>query len=584
MMRTELPIPRAFRALQDVVYPLRINETEALTFTLTWVAAARMVQAGHVSGLSKPDDLNTEQAWTAVEQAGLPVHGFKRWLAFGGKDSVNLLAKASLAVKELVSDLGNQSWDVLPTLTSAAMSSRRNGEGMLCAEVAELMLDMLGQPVGALWIPFDHWGVLAIRALRRGWRVKAASMLAYVESVLPLLLAIEYGQPSTPMLDAEVERDREGRPLTKADFILATPPFGSPVRDTKLAQWDSSEGNKLEQYVRSEAWAVHELVNRASQKAVFLLPPSILFSRGQEQRLREYLLNRGGECNELQSVVTLPGRALSATHIATALVAMTPGRDNTDVLMVDLGLTRRSLGDIDELVRANREVALGRGQDDERACRVSREDIWATEVSFTPSRYLRKKVEVGPNAEPLEAICNLVRVPMFYREDDAVERLELGIADIGGWNAVHSGLEKVARLHPRRDLPTLQEGDVVLSVKGTIGKACLVGAVQPESVVVSQNCLGLRVKPNRRNLVSPQYLLMYLRSEAGQAQLQSLQDGANTQHISSQTLSSSFLVPVPEAQERAAVENDYLRLCQLEREIADIQQQMKDISLVRWVA
>ena len=36
MMRTELPIPRAFRALQDVVYPLRINETEALTFTLTW--------------------------------------------------------------------------------------------------------------------------------------------------------------------------------------------------------------------------------------------------------------------------------------------------------------------------------------------------------------------------------------------------------------------------------------------------------------------------------------------------------------------------------------------------------------------
>jgi restriction endonuclease S subunit len=173
---------------------------------------------------------------------------------------------------------------------------------------------------------------------------------------------------------------------------------------------------------------------------------------------------------------------------------------------------------------------------------------------------------------------------MFYREDDAVERLELGIADISGWNAVHSGLEKVARLHPRRDLPTLQEGDVVLSVKGTIGKACLVGAVQPESVVVSQNCLGLRVKPSRRNLVSPQYLLMYLRSEAGQAQLQSLQDGANTQHISSQTLSNSFLVPVPEAQERAAVENDYLRLCQLEREIADIQQQMKEISIVRWLS
>ena len=328
---------------------------------------------------------------------------------------------------------------------------------------------------------------------------------------------------------------------------------------------------------------MHELVNRAAQKAIFLLPPSVLFSKGQEQRLREYLLRRGGNRNELQSVVTLPGGALSSTHIATALVTMTPGWDNTDVLMVDLGLTRRSLGDIDELVRGSRNVALGLVPDDERACKVSREDIRATEMSFTPSRYLRKKVEAGPNAEPLEALCDLVRVPMLSREDDAVERLELGIPDIGGWSAVDSGLVKVARLSPRRDLPTLKEGDVVLSVKGTIGKACLVGAVQPESVVVSQTCLGLRIKPNRREQVSPGYLLMYLRSEEGQAQLQSLQDGATIQHINLQTLLNSFLVPVPEAQELVSVENDYLRLCQLERKITDIQQQMNDISLVRWM-
>lgn len=581
MIRTELPIPRAFRALQDAVRSQGISQDEALAFALTWIAAARMVQSGHVPELSKSQDLATEEAWVFVEHAGLPLHGLKWRLTLGAKDSSNLLVMASLVVTELVSDLGNQSWDVLPTLTTTAMSNREFGNGMISSEVAELMLDLLGEPSDSLWIPFDRWGVLAIRALRRGWRVKAASMLGYAESTLPLLLAIEYGQPKTPLLDAEIERDREGRPLTNADFILANPPFGMPVRDTKLAQWDSSDGEKLDRSVRTESWVMHELVNRASQKIVFLLPPNVLFSHGQEQRLREYLLQRGGARNELHSVVALPGGVLSGTNIATALVTLTPGQDNSEVLMADLGLSRRLVSNIDELVRASREIVLGRAKDEKRVCRVSREEIRATETSFTPSRYLLKVTDVGLNAEPLGALYELVRAPVLSRDEEAVERLELGIPELNGWAQIDK-LEKIVRVRSRRDLPTLEGGDLVLSIKGAVGRVGIVGAVNPDSVVVSQTCVGLRMKPNGRDKVSPQHLLMYLRSQAGQAQLQSLQAGGVLQHISSQTLLSSFQVPVPQAQERAAVENDYLRLCQLERQIADVQKKMDDLVEIRW--
>jgi len=580
MIRTELPIPRAFRALMDAARQDAGN-SDALTFALTWLAAARMVLTGQIPGALYVDDLGTEAGWKAVEQAGLPLYGInRRWMA-GNKPGVDLFALGKNAIKELVSDLGTQPWDVLPTLTSSAMASR-GADGMVSAEVAELMLDMLEPSGQDLWVPFDRWGTLIVRALRRGWRVKSAPMMGQVDSTLPLLLAIEFGKTSTPLLETEVERDREGRPLTRAACVLACPPFGMPVLDSRLAQWDSSNGEALDRFARSETWAVHELVNRTTKKVVSLLPPGVLFSRGQEHRLREYLLQRGGECNELHSVVALPSGAVSGTNLATALMVLTPDHGNDDILMVDLGLSRRSMANIDELVKTHREVALGRKEDAEHACRVRRDDIMRTEMSFAPSRYLRKSVDVGPNAVPLQAVCEVVRAPVLARDDKAVELLELGIPELGGWAPVGSSLEKKARVKGRRDLPTLERGDLTLSIKGSIGKVGLVGNVEPDTVVVSQSCLGLRIHPSQRDKVSAEFLLMYLRSEAGQAQLESLQAGATVQHVSPQSLLTSFFVPVPPAEERASVEIDYQRLCQLEHDAERVRQQMSEIVMSRW--
>lgn len=581
MIRTELPIPRAFRALLEAVRIAGLSQSDALTFALSWLAAARMVLMGNVPGAASVDDLGTPEGWKAVADASLPVHPVIRWMQADSKEGMGLLPAGKNAIKELVSDLGTQPWDVLPALTASAIASR-DAEGMVSAEVAELMLDMLEPPAQDLWVPFDRWGTLTVRALRRGWRVKAAPMLGQMDSVLPLLLAIEFGQPRTHLLETEVERDREGRPLTRAACVLACPPFGMSVHESRLAQWDSSNSEAADRFVRSETWAVRELVNRASKKAVFLVPPGVLFTRGQEQRLREYLLHRGGECNELHSVVALPSGAVSGTNLGSAVMVLTPDHGNDDILMVDLGLSRRSMSNLDELVRTHRRVALGQEEDPERACRVTRDDIMRNEVSFAPSRYLRESVDVGPNAVPLEAICEVIRAPILARDEKAVELLELGIPELGGWAPVGHSLEKKARVKSRKDMPTLEPEDLVLSIKGSIGKAGFVGNVEPGAVVVSQSCVALRIVPNQRDKVSAEFLLMYLRSEAGQAQLESLQAGATVQHVSPQSLLTSFLVPMPTAEERAAVEADYRHLCQLEQDIERIQQQMTEIAQSRW--
>ena len=110
----------------------------------------------------------------------------------------------------------------------------------------------------------------------------------------------------------------------------------------------------------------------------------------------------------------------------------------------------------------------------------------------------------------------------------------------------------------------------------------MVGEVEPDAVVVSQSCVALRIAPSQRDKVSAEFLLMYLRSEAGQAQLESLQAGATVQHVSPQSLLTSFLVPMPSAEERAAVESDYRSLCQLEQDVERIQKQMTEIAKSRW--
>lgn len=584
MIRAELPLPRAFRTLTAAVEQQGASASEAVTFALTWLAAAKMTASGNAPGSVTLEDLGSDACWKELENVGLPVLGAKRWHALDVTSVASLRPKATLVVKELLSELGQQPWDVLPVLISELdKGGNKGGEAIVRTGLIELMLDMLGEVSGDLWIPFDPLGVLTVSALRRGWRVKTAQMSGPHESPLPLLLAIEYGRPNVPQVDGDIARDREGRPLTRATHVLACPPFGVAVLDTRLTQWDSSGGEALTAYARSETWAVHELINRASEKAVFLVPPGLLFTRGQEQRLREHLLHRGGEQNELQSVVALPGGAWTNTSVGAALLVMTPGHGNDDVLMVDLGSSRRSTTSFDDLLAEHREVALGVEEDSVRARRVSRDLIMATETSLAPSRYLRKTVEVGPNAVALEELCVLLRAPALAKDEKAMEVSELGIPELGQYTPVMDGLTKRARVKARRDLPTLEVGDLVLSIKGTIGKVGLAGDLETGKVVVSQSCVGIRLISDMRR-VTPAYLLMYLRSAAGQAQLESLQAGAAVQHISPQTLLSSFLVPVPDAQEIEAVERDYQLLCQLERQAADIQKRMGEISIARWSA
>ena len=171
--------------------------------------------------LSKTDVCDTscksEAAWSHVERAGLAVDALERALgtrAELGKER-NGFVRACDIVKELAYDMGGQPWDVLPAL-STYLKDKPKVEGLVNSAVAELMLDMLGKPNGSLWVPFDPWGVLTIRALRRGWSVNTAQLLPHYDSSLSRLLAIA----TTALMIARLSALPCAAPCTKVRSTL----------------------------------------------------------------------------------------------------------------------------------------------------------------------------------------------------------------------------------------------------------------------------------------------------------------------------------------------------------------------------
>lgn len=583
MARTESLATHAYWKLADLA---RVDGPgDAQLFALTWLAAGRMVMLQQVHGIATADELAELQGWEALLQAGFPTEAYDLVAAQRSSAVVHEVgrrAAAAAIVSELIAELGQHRWDVLPCITGSA--GRRGAvEGTLVPELATLLMDMLGAPPNSeVWIPFDRKGQLTVEALRRGWRVYAATPLASRQLVRRLLLAIETGHSEPPSVRTEIERDASGHPIARSDYALVVPPLGMHVRDSRMSMWDITRTGAYEQFARSESWALFEFANRVDKRAVFLTPQGVLFSKGQEQRLREYLLTRGGGRNELQAVIGLPPGVFSSTAIAGAIIVLNPNGESEGVYMADLGSGRRSLLEAGDVVRAGRELALGHEQND-KARVVSRNEIEANEFSFAPSRYLNRLVDLPDEVMKLGAVCTIVRPPAATKDSTLYEVAEIGISDLQQWKPIIGDIDKTVFLKAiPKDATLLHKGDVVLSIKGTVGRAALVDDIGKRPTVVSQSCVVLRLNQDRPATLHPEVLLMYLRSPHGQAQLAGLQVGSGVQHISPSTLMGAVSVPIPSYETYLEIRKDFARLCGLEQKMAAIEHEMNEIAWRRW--
>jgi type I restriction-modification system DNA methylase subunit len=586
-----------FQALTQLDLILRSNAvyTRRPEQLLSCIALARL-KASDAFQVTFEELIN-QTGWEIEGLTGLPSGAgsvltdiFKDW-----RQSSEALHILKMLV-EGMHDVQASNWDVLPYLTTTDRRSGYPDSFFLAQPVVGLMLDMLHNETGSIWVPFDVSGQIAITALRRGYVVNTASINNRVDLVAQLLFCIETGGVPEKRLINAITRDATGRPTLSADFVIAAPPFGTNSRSDFWTQWESSSA--LDPYDRAEAWAVSELLPRAKKRLIVLTSNSWLFATGQEKRLRTDLLS--GSRSHLESVTTLPPGVLSTSNIATAITSFDVRKQTSDIRLSNLAGDERGL-DLSELIRDTRELVLGNAGGNQKSRLFNAQEIREAEYVLLPQRLLGRATFGGANAVPLGEICVAVRPTTPYRGTDSDSVLELGIPNLRArkWNPlgdIHDDEPKIVNVKPRERAEVfLREDDILLSVKGTLGLARLLSGIYGETegngeasqrkrAVVSTSCVALRLdhRANSKG-ITPVYLSMYLRSAEGQEQIKALQVGAAMPHISVQSLLSALRIPVPSSDELAAVHADFEKLCALEKTIEDIEQEMTSIEESRWL-
>jgi len=352
---------------------------------------------------------------------------------------------------------------------------------------------------------------------------------------------------------------------------------------------------------RSDAWVVAAMWPQVKTRAVFLSSASLLFAQGQEQRLRQALLF-APEGNTISTVLSLPQNLLSHTTIAPTMLVLDAHANSQSIRMLDVGgqllegqLKNRFGKDVD----LERIQALNESHEDipQLAFEAFLPEVEANEFSLMPPRYTRRVADLGGVRVKLgEIIAATIRSPVPSKDFNAWQVWEVGIPVLDRWQGIQGGYERSMLISSRKaDESLLRKGDVVISIKGTVGKVGIIGHIpgtisevvadalissvptkQPRTLaaVPAASCIGLRVD---RQQVLPEYLTLYMRSEDFKRQLEALRVGATIVHITPATLLSSVMVPLPSLDQQAVLWERYMDLCKLEKDAENIRSRMEAI-------
>ena len=386
-----------------------------------------------------------------------------------------------------------------------------------------------------------------------------AKMMAFILKVpLQVVMAEPFNRVADEAYDAEI--------------IMA--PFGSKIHSSaelSLEALDILGRDDGPRRLSGEAVALADAQVSPTDTVIVSVASSAMFRGvGVEPIAREALVESG----RLKAILSVPaGMLFHASSIASDILVLGPKRSASDtVRFVNLGSpqfagkTVRGRPEVKPESSWLEAISHPSHQDDEAIAEASISEIRDKDYILSLDRYVIPPAVAAlerflDNREtlPLAEVVELIRPVSIGKGDegDVIIR-EAAPADIGDNDFLP--LPKKELLLDRPQLrkaraQRLQPGDVILSVKGTIGTAALVPSDVPMENdshfwTAGQSFMILRPKKGK---VSGVALLEFLSSDAVKTSLRSLAVGAAIQTIAIKDL-KEFQVPVPSDEENAAIE------------------------------
>jgi len=336
------------------------------------------------------------------------------------------------------------------------------------------------------------------------------------------------------------------------DCILANPPFNhkvsTPVGHLYPVPMKEGDGLFIQHIVQSL---------RPGGRAVVVVPPSVLYQAGHMKTLREYLVDQ----QLLKKVIALPKGILKPyTNVAVNLLILQKVQDSAPIEF--LNLNHVQIPDDGRLDADHLRKLPGAFSYEQSAAEIAqrnwdlvvREDV-TDEIEHSINDLIYRFPDVA--VQPLGKIADLKRGIGYNRSVVTEEPSFGGISQLRLLRVsdVQRGEIQNPRLFLKDGAETqisdevrLREGDILLTINGTIGKVAFCSAM-PSPALASSGIVLIRPKDNT---VSREFLFSLLTSDTYQRLLGSLARGATIQSLPLKVL-RELPIPIPPINTQAKV-------------------------------
>lgn len=582
------------------------NLAEPLQQSLAWLVAGRLAAHGLLPSDVQLSSFLSADTWRRLQDIGIPAEVCDQ--VYRGASDQAFARRAYAVVSDRVEQLPNESWSLPDAAWIFRSHLRGAGESSFAFEpkFCDLLVEVSSAiPRDVVLVPFDNSGQITTRLVKMGAKVLAAGPGYRNSTIAALVLALEDGDALSQVRFGGTDGVHAIGDTEISHCICAGPMNYKVPKSMDWRRWQDSFKKYRDLNVsaddmdRSDAWAVATFWPQIRDRAVFVCIPGLLFSQGQEMRLRKALVHPK---NQISSAMSLPQNLLSGTAVAPILLTLDANTDDS-VRMIDLsgpvagGRANPKFGkdlsvqDVMDLYEHGNEKPY-------LSCNASIQDIETCDYSLMPTRYTRRVADLGGDRVKLgDLLLETVRSPVPTKDGNGIPVWEVGITLLDRWQPIEENFERHMQLQPKKsEQSLLRDRDIVLSIKGTVGKAGVIGQLaqsqHPDSIlaespgaqsqtpatnaaVPAASCIALRVNPTK---VIPEYLLLFLRSDDFKNQLESLRVGAAIAHITPSSLLNSILVPLPPIEQQSELwESAYLELRELEKQSDQISERMSKI-------
>lgn len=501
-----------------------------------------------------------------------------RWAATKDADPTGILSElaVSLRLRE-----GRSAVDALSALDAITYSSHRHGWGMpWVSAIAADQLASFASDASSVRFSYD----LALHpALRTACVAKDAGKACATElhAAHAEIVAAANDLARLWDLDLSAHRGRSIEADTRYDVEIALPPFGMRMEPEALdlvpartLHFLAAAGGQAR--VSVEALAVAEATLR-SRRAIVCVSNGLLFRTvGAEARLREELVRLG----RLEGVVALPSGALmSDTMVRLSLMILSSSDGTpTPIRMADFSGEPFSHAGVRGRRELNPEISWrasfegGSELSPNTVAEVSPDEVAANNFVLNPERYL-----AAPEGKELQALLDMVPTARLDALVEFVRARALRKVDNGSFKAREAApgdfgpdgfLKEPERVAPLDESgyrmareQQLRPGDILISIKGTVGLVALVPEGVPdmgaeEIWTAGQSIMVMRVR--REAPVDRVTLFSYLATPTARAYLQALAGGTTIMAINAKDLRA---LPVPVPSKALQIEINELRRC-----------------------